>query len=153
MENNVVEMKKEENVNNEPEKVADVQQPMEGNVEGEGTPVEGKPEPAANTKPSFKEKFVKGCKTVGNGCKTFAKAAKPYVVGAGAGIALAGITLYKVYKATHDTEGECLSKTDTPLLDYNPEADDTVDGGTVEDTGEGDTSVDVTNFDVTDVEL
>lgn len=150
----------EENVNNEPEKVADVQQPVEGTVEGNGTPIDGEPEPAADAeiKPTFKEKFVNGCKTVGRGAKKAAKAVKPYAVGAAIGIGTAMYAGFKIYKAVKAGEGNTeLGKTDTPLLDmeYNPEADD-FDGGneTAEVDGSVDTSIDATeNFDVADTEL
>lgn len=151
----------EENVNNEPEKVANVQQPVEGTVEGNGTPIDGEPEPAADAeiKPTFKEKFVNGCKTVGRGAKKAAKAAKPYVVGAAIGIGTAMYAGFKIYKAVKSGEEQAgLGKSDTPLLDveYNPETDENFDGGneTVEVDGSVDTSIDATeNFDVADTEL
>ena len=150
----------EENVNNEPEKVADVQQPVEGTVEGNGTPIDGEPEPAADAeiKPTFKEKFVNGCKTVGRGAKRAAKAVKPYAVGAAIGIGTAMYAGFKIYKAVKAGEGNTeLGKSDTPLLDmeYDPEADD-FDGGneTAEVDGYVDTSIDaIENFDVADTEL
>lgn len=152
----------EENVKETEEKVVDIQQPVEGTVEGAGTPIDGgEPEPAADAevKPTFKEKFVNGCKTVGRGCKKAAKAAKPYVVGAAIGIGTACYAGLKIYKAVKAGEGNTeLGKSDTPLLDmeYNPEADD-FDGGdtTAETDGAGiDTSSDVTELEtVLDTEL
>lgn len=150
MENNVVEMKKEGNVNNEPEKVADVQQPVEGNVEGEGTPINGDPisPEADDIQPTFKEKLVNGAKAVGRGAKKVAKAVKPYAIGAAIGIGTAAYAGLKIYKAVKDgTDGTPALGTDnTPLLT----ADDTEmnyldNGGEVSDvTGEFEaTEVDV----------
>lgn len=154
MENNANTNVNEENVKVTEDKVVNLEQPVEGTVEGAGTPIDGgDPEPAADAevKPTLKERFVKGCKIFGDGCKTVAKAAKPYVVGAAGGIAITGIALYKVYKATHTEGGEALDKQETPLLemDYNPETDGDFDvSDTTADTdGAGiDTSSDVTEL-------
>lgn len=151
MENNVV---KEEDVKvTEDEKVVNLEQPVEGTVEGAGTPIDGgDPEPPADAevKPTFKEKFVSGCKTVGRGAKKAAKAVKPYAVGAAIGIGTALYAGFKIYKSVKAGEGDAeLGKSDTPLLDYNPEADENFDvSDTTADTdGDGiDTSSDVTEF-------
>ena len=145
----------EENVKETEDKVVNLEQPVEGTVEGAGTPIDGgDPEPAADAevKPTFKEKFVNGCKTVGKGAKKAIKVVKPYAIGAAIGIGTAMYAGLKIYKAVKSGEGNTeLGKSDTPLLDveYNPEADENFDvSDTTADTdGAGiDTSSDVTEL-------
>lgn len=126
MENNVNTNVEEENVTTNPEvKEAENQQPIEGKVEGEGTPIDGDPisPEADDIQPTFKEKFVNGAKAVGRGAKKVAKAVKPYAIGAAIGIGTAAYAGLKIYKAVKDgTDGTPALGTDnTPLLT----ADDT----------------------------